>query len=68
MIIQLLSTTSVENIYFATSEIKKNNRIMDVIEMQQLSVAEMSQIKGGKWVWIKDQWYWIETLDLDEDD
>lgn len=67
MIIQLLSTTSVENIYFATSEIK-NHSSMDVTEMQQLSVAEMSQIKGGKWVWIKDQWYWIETLDLDEDD
>lgn len=67
MIIQLLSITSVETIYFATSE-SKNYRIMDVTEMQQLSVAEMSQIKGGKWVWIKDQWCWIETLDLDEDD
>ena len=41
---------------------------MNKEEMQQLSDAQMSQIKGGKWVWIKDRWVWIETLDLDEDD
>lgn len=40
----------------------KNSKIME----QQLSKAEMSTIRGGRWVYdsTTNKWYWIAGLDL----
>ncbi len=37
--------------------------------METLTNEEMSSIKGGgEWVYINGEWYYIEDLNLDEDD
>lgn len=42
---------------------------MNTTELEKLSENEMSQIRGGGyWAWIKDQWIWINTLNLGDED
>lgn len=37
--------------------------------METLTSEEMSSIKGGgEWVYFDGEWYYIEDLNLDEDD
>lgn len=43
---------------------------MNITELEKLSESEMSQIKGGGgyWVWVDNQWFWIEAMDLGDED
>lgn len=40
------------------------------MELEKLSENEMSHIKGGDgyWVMIDDQWIWVETYGLGDED
>lgn len=41
---------------------------MNTAELEKLSEQEMSQIRGGtgRWVFINNEWIWVETLDLED--
>lgn len=43
---------------------------MNIIELEELSVEEMAQVKGGKirLVWIDGQWIWVDDGEDDDDD
>ena len=32
------------------------------MEIEQLSNLQLSSIKGGEWIYIAGEWYWIDTV------
>lgn len=38
------------------------------MELEQMTIQELSTVKGGKWVLIGDRWAWVDTLDLDPEE
>lgn len=41
---------------------------MEALIMERLSKEEIIQIKGGEWVVIDGDWYWIEDYRLKDKD
>ncbi len=41
---------------------------MDRKNMESLSKEEMESVKGGAWVIIDGEWYWVEGLPREEED
>ena len=54
------------NCIFAASTKTKSD--MDRKNMESLSKEEMESVKGGAWVIIDGEWYWVEGLPREEED
>lgn len=53
---------------FSLQHQNKTKKNMNIAELEKLSEKEMSQIRGGtgQWVFIDNQWIWVEDYNLED--
>ena len=38
------------------------------MDIEKMTEQELTTIKGGKWIFIVDEWVWVDTLSLDPEE
>lgn len=41
---------------------------MEIFDIEQLTFPQLDQIKGGQWIMIEGEWYWVEQYNMDKNE
>lgn len=53
-----------ENLLFCG--VNKNMKIMKNLEFNKLTVAELSRLRGGEWIYVEGRWIWRTERAIDD--